>query len=632
MGSTRRRYVTLLAVALLTLASTFAYLSLSTRRSARAAGVGAPAERGPYVTIFVLDGVSTRFLQDAISAGRAPNIQRMAAEGASVRSAVTAFPSITGYAFIPAITGQDAADSGVLGLRWWDRRRTSGPFRTYVGPPNVNMELDLSENLTTLFESFREQHGLSVLTYMGRGAHVKAKPAWPLITSKYDNIWWNRLLCTVAPFVCTSWEQLSDVPASVAMKDLQNRPKVQLVVFPSLDGYHHVYGEGPRFADMVPSIDKSIGDFVAESKRLGLEQERLYLIFGDHGMAEVRHNLQVTVPLERRHGLRGYRGPSVVFKSRLDAPLSSFGAYDVVECINGNLMDYVYLRHPARGWEPLPLPHDLLRAYPSRVGGGVVVDVPREFAEMEGVELVAFRGPAEGSVRVLDAGGEGELASGDGGETVEYRVVRGGDPMRLGLRPGEAPLRRAAAQWLNATAGAYYPYGAVRLWRLVRTRAATCGDVVLLSREGYDFGGDFELFTGNYRGGHGGLRSDNMLVPAWLNATAGAYYPYGAVRLWRLVRTRAATCGDVVLLSREGSDFGGDFELFTGNYRGGHGGLRSDNMLVPAVLYGPGVRRGASVEAAALEDVGATLVRLAGGTLGPARLRGRVIEEFLAEP
>ena len=37
--------------------------------------------------------------------------------------------SITAYAYVPFITGQDAAFSGVLAQRWFDRRREFGNLR-----------------------------------------------------------------------------------------------------------------------------------------------------------------------------------------------------------------------------------------------------------------------------------------------------------------------------------------------------------------------------------------------------------------------------------------------------------------------------------------------------------------------
>ena len=86
--------------------------------------------------------------------------------------------------------------------------------------------------------------------------------------------------------------------------------------------------------------------------------------------------------------------------------------------------------------------------------------------------------------------------------------------------------------------------------------------------------------------------------------------------------------GDVVITSAEGFDFGLDYELLIGSYRGGHGGLRRTQMAVPFVLCGWGLRSGVYLESARAEDVGATFFELLGLELGE-EAEGRVLREIL---
>ena len=49
----------------------------------------------------------------------------------------------------------------------------------------------------------------------------------------------------------------------------------------------------------------------------------------------------------------------------------------------------------------------------------------------------------------------------------------------------------------------------------------------------------------------------------------------------------SSTAGDITITSSEGWDLGADFEPFIGNYKGGHGGVRRTNLIVPFILYFP---------------------------------------------
>lgn len=96
----------------------------------------------------------------------------------------------------------------------------------------------------------------------------------------------------------------------------------------------------------------------------------------------------------------------------------------------------------------------------------------------------------------------------------------------------------------------------------------------------------------------------------WLRATYASAFPDAVVRVARLMTQPGA--GDLVVTALKGFDLAADYELVVGNYRGGHGGLRADQLRVPYVIAGPGIARGRRVTAARAEDVGATLLEQLG--------------------
>jgi hypothetical protein len=245
-------------------------------------------------------------------------------------------------------------------------------------------------------------------------------------------------------------------------------------------------------------------------------------------------------------GLRAWRGEATHLRqSRLDDPISTWADVDVILAVNGNAMNYVYLRGPGatadEAWRTRPEPAAAFQL-PSHPGGAPV-DVVNVLRQAEGVELVVTRGDAQGQVRVFSRTGEGRITPLEGG--LAYACE------------GEDPLGYAQAEASRA------------------------------------------LCDGKPRGDR-----------EWLRATHALGFPDAVVRLHRLMT--APGVGDLVITAAPGYDLAADYELVVGNYRGGHGGLRADQLRVPYILAGPGVPSGQRVATARAEDVGATLLRLTG--------------------
>jgi arylsulfatase A-like enzyme len=325
------------------------------------------------------------------------------------------------------------------------------------------------------------------------------------------------------------------------------------MTFGSLDGHQHVNGTDARYVELVRHADRVIGRYREASRRLGLERDRLYALVSDHGVADARVNVDLRAALRECCGLRAERDRATrIFTSSLDVPLSGYDGADAVIAINGNMLNFVYLRDPVAAPEAAwsrPLGRAQLAAYGPRR-----VDVVEGLRRARGVEMVIVRGEA-GEVEVYGREGRGRVTTSASG--LAYGA-EGLDPLgyaALGLADGRA---RSPAQWLQATHAAPFPDAPGRIAALMAGDAA----------------------------------------------------------------------GDLVVTALPGHDFGLDYEALVGNYRGGHGGLRADQLRVPYVLAGPGVRAGTRIEAARAEDVGATLLDLLGLPPEPGGA-GRVLREGL---
>ncbi|GAB4301948.1 MAG: hypothetical protein Kow0090_17490 [Myxococcota bacterium] len=498
-----------------------------------------------------------------MNAGKLPNIQKLISEGVIIRDGISSFPSMTGYGFYPFITGEDAVYSGVLGLRWIDRKALSGNFKNYVGRTSVQMNNDLRAEPLTLYERFPNEYSVSINTFLNRGVAKNHILSWTYTTAKYQDVWWLVKFLARIPLVggaiAPDWHRAERLSTDLAIAELANKPKIQWVTLASPDGYHHIAGTDDYYENLLTVIDENIGRYRAASQKAGQEENRIYLLVPDHGMVDVRGHLDLREVLAKA-GLNGFRGEAtLLWTSKFKEKLSDFDAFDAFVVINGNTMNYLYFRKPGiKGENGFRKRLSFGEITNYAVPGREAVNLIELLVEREGVELVAALGE-EDNVEIYGKEGKGIIRS--NGIGYSY-ISEGRDPLRYrGDEEAEA------------------------------------------------------LMDGEFHS-----------PDEWLSATHDLYFPYAVVRLHRLLSN--PDCGDIVTTAAEGYDFAPNYELFVGDYLGGHGGLRADQLRVTYILKGAGVKRGVEIVTGRSEDVGATLLRLL-GVKTDYPIKGRVLRDAL---
>lgn len=475
--------------------------------------IGAPA-KAPYLTIFLVDGFATEVFEELRAEGRVPNLERMISEGVYVPKGVSAFPSMTAFGFYGFITGRDATTGGPLGLRWFDRTERKGPFRRYVGRTNVMLNEDMVETERTIFEKFAPEHSYSLNSYANRGVWKSVKTGGLFTMTKYKDHWWvAKLVNAIEPLrerFGPGWVEVERRVIQLALDDLDNRPKVQWITLVSPDTYSHVYGLDETYAGLLESLDGLIGHYEAEAKKKDDGAPRYYIVVGDHGVESVSQHFGPESVFERL-GLSCYRGPAThLLEGDLDAPREDYEEHDGVLAINGNLMAYLYVKAPSSptSWSRAPT-YEELTHYATPKGEQNLIEL---YVAEAGIEHVITR-RSDTEFEIASKLGVALVSTSSAGYA--YRVDSGEDPLGYVGHPEAGPLVGSgphdAATWLHATQNTTFPYGAVRVARLMLHPGA--GDLVLTSALDYDLAPDFELFVGEYSGGHGGLRKHQILAP-----------------------------------------------------------------------------------------------------------------------
>jgi hypothetical protein len=498
-----------------------------------------------YLTIFLIDGLAHEVFTEELAQGRLPHITELISTGAYVERGITSFPSVSGYAYYPFVTGETSTASGTFGLRWFDRGSLRRNFRNYVSRGSQEFNGDLSDHVPTLFEQFDAGESGVYNSILHRGAEDPTTMSLDIFLSKYrGKAGVHQALAGVVQAVniipmlglrddvATNHRDLEIKLVRQAMEKLDEEA-VQFVVLTSLDNLNHVHGYRtasgvrPSYVAQLELIDDLIGQYRARSREASTEGRRLYLIASDHGITSVGENTSIVAQLKDRFGLVYDRDTAIRRRTERDRGLAGYvnDGVDVVQALQGNTMSFLYFRNPNyEGFDAWHLPPSLgdLQRYPVRGDTGQI-DLTSAIASMEGVELVIHRGSKPGRFRVTSAVGSSEIRQQVPGYS--YTVISGHDPLRLSDVPHGVPLDERS--WLRLTYDHHYPYAVPRLARLLTDHRDA--DMIVTSADGYDQGLDFEFIVGNYRGGHGGIDHTQMIVPFILHGPgirAGATVPF----------------------------------------------------------------------------------------------------------
>lgn len=469
-----------------------------------------PETKGNTVSIILIDGLSKSKFEEGIAFNQLPNLKSLSSNGTYIKNGVGSFPSMTGYSFYPFITGMDATKSGVLGLRWFDRSLDIGNLRNYVGRTNVYMNEDITDSIKNIFQLSGDQYTASINSYMNKGVDDDRIIGWTHTTAKFEgkSIFGPiRSIPIVGKELAKNHFQHETEVLKMAKDQLLKNPKVQWISFPAPDAYHHLYGMDDNYMRLLIHIDSLIGEFRNTIDSLGQKQTRMIAIVTDHNVTEVDKNIDIVSISKQKIGLDLIRGNSVNFKSmRLSTPLTDFIEKDGYWVINGNLSSFLYLRDPSKNgpesWRKNLTYNDLIQYKKNNK----VINVPKSFVDIEGIQLVIYK-KDESNIVVQNKEGTAIITKVN--DKYQYHI-HSADPLEYkNLNLIDTFLTKD--KWIELTYESKYPDAVYRLFSIMQS--PNIGDLVITSKEGYDLAKDFEMFVNNYKGGHGGLRADQISVP-----------------------------------------------------------------------------------------------------------------------
>ena len=442
-----------------------------------------------------------------------------------------------------------------MGLRWWDRDRKEGNLRNYVGPSNKNMNLDTYPFPKTIYERINDEYSSTYQCYMNRGASSNVQLKWMAVVTKYAHYfplgplkyiiqhipYFGKM---ILPNEMMGEEEVVDNAISDLLKF---HPRVQWITFGTPDGYRHSFGEEEEdyYRSIIRACDQQIGRYRKKCEEIGGEEgKRLIVVTSDHSIVNLQHHVNLEDILKGIKLKVEYGSCASVISSSLTKPISDYENSDGAIAVNGNTLLHVYFRDPIDrnseennfGWKTRKN-CSLLSSY-QRLSDDQPINIIDEIRFSEGIELViclqdltnhsssSSFDQSQKEVHIYSKTGHSIIRKDENNikndnknyqneeEKLKY-IVNEGEKDALGWFDAvdKIEISHTADEWLNLTADWEFPYATVRLWRSINANSS--GDLIITSLDKWDMAKEgYEIIIGQHKGGHGGLRKDQMLVPA----------------------------------------------------------------------------------------------------------------------
>lgn len=445
----------------------------------------------------MVDGAHIDVLPELISRGELPNMKKIVDEG-TYRKATTCFPSTTGPAYLPFLTGHFPGTMNITGIRWFDKkefkrsRLNKYAMRSYCGPEAAWFNTDMPAEKKTLFELLGESY--NVYNIVTRGA-----------AGEYDLTKKGKgLLYTRAHFMGRHHpvDRLGHARIMEMLKK-GNDFDFLFAVFPSVDWDSHYYDiRDSRTIEAYKIADESLGEVREFLERKGWWQNTLFLLTSDHGLTASHTHLDLGDWLTA-NDLKSVSYPVIWRRKPKSAVMISGNAFGSIHLLN-HTGDHV-LRE-------------------KEIFKCLGQDRFNNLLNEKAVDFVAYRGEKEGTCHVHNREGRATIEKSGG----RYKYFpEAGDPFGLASELYTNNHREA----LEVTFNSNYPDAFVQIDQLLASRRA--GDLIVNAAKGYDLRDFWEV--PEHKGSHGSLHREHIAVPLLYNQKNWASHPARTADLFNTI-------------------------------------------------------------------------------------------------
>jgi len=439
------------------------------------------------VIYYLADGAHIDIIKKLIDSNELPNIKKITEEG-TFRKATTCFPSTTGPAYLPFLTGHFPGTMNIPGIRWFDKKEfkrkrwfNKNAMRSYCGPEAKFFNGDMPPDKPTLLEAFDKSYNLYNMITRG--------------VEKENDLGRNgkALLYMRAHFFKRNHPV--DIKGHERIMELLQSGKdfdFLFAVFPSVDWDSHYYHiEDNKTIAAYKIVDESIGEVRAFLEKRDMWHDTLFIMSSDHGLTPTHTHLDLGDWMTQ-HRLKPVSYP-VIWRLNPKCAVS----------VSGNSFAGIHLlKHPG---DHFLRENELLHYFGSERHDALLHE--------PAVDFITYRGKKENSFVVENGLGRSIVVKNKN----HYSYIPGSaDVFELGEL-----MHLDARSSLEATIDSTYPDALLQIEQIFRSSRA--GDFIVSAQKGYDLR-DFWEIPG-HKGSHGSLHREHMLVPLVCNQKLNAPFP-----------------------------------------------------------------------------------------------------------
>lgn len=477
--------------------------------------IGSPRVRSDkYGVTILVDGWRADMFKDMLNKGQLPNIKKhLVDRGTMVENCAGTFPSTTGSAHLPFITGVMPGHNNCPGLRWIDREKREA--RDYVQVENILFDRDFPRSNYTLYEMLTGEYTMCIFDFASRGATKKYRPDIP-------TLWF--MVQDVLPAWVKADEQAVNIFNSVYLGG-GTIPRYSFVWLPSLDHLAHFLRPlSEDIYERARGVDALVGQMMETLQKAQLYDKTIVSLVSDHGLTDTDDTLDI------RKTLMDY-GLTVMDNLANNDDFNSLYQNNAARGLSGNGFGLLYFAETkseragmkSYAWDR-PIEYDQLRSF--EIAGEGRLDLIELLRNETPIKLLMVREKAD-VYRVFSKAGEALIER-------DYSSFRysssGSDPLGYTANTNSARLIDGAYHdkdaWFSATTGTNYPDAPFQITQLFDS--PRCGDIVISSKPGWDF-----LSPGTHHmASHGSLEKAEVMVPCVI---AGPGIKQGTIEIARTV-------------------------------------------------------------------------------------------------
>lgn len=440
------------------------------------------------VIAILMDGARADVLERLARAGELPRLKQHCFDAGGFATATSVFPTVSGPAHLPLLSGVHPGAADLPGIRWARRPtgvrgRFLGRTRSYMAPGRSwKLERDVPAGITTLFAHVPDM--ADVNSWFVRGCPGRARRTR-----------FSKPAAFLRALFTGNWHRSENQAAVAVLKALEAGYASVHAVFPAVDELGHRFGPlSEQSYQAYRGFDHAVGDIIDALARRGRADDTLLLISSDHGQTATHAHVDIHTVVEKIYPR------TLAYPKIWRVPFSAQAAV----MVSGNSMANVYVQGED-GWQtqpdfadPASRAHALLQTLLSHPA----------------IEHVLYRAAAPDTFVVATPGGRLAVQVRREPEGARLRLSsEGADPLGY-LEYARDGIWRTPDELAVLTADSEYPDAP---WQLAQFFASSrAGDLVIVARHGFDLRARFEYQPHN--GSHGGLHRDHILVPALTNA------------------------------------------------------------------------------------------------------------------